>query len=307
VTTTVRFAELASHDYKIAQVCASLGWPVLPWRYKDKEKIPTLSAWQLDATTDLDVVEQWWGYPGSSRYGNHVGIATGPAFGWVLDVDNKNGKDGDASLRRLLADHGETGLPRNWTVRTATGGWHHRFPWPTDGRKIKNSADGALGRGLDVRGFHGYVVAPLTKNDYGGRYTIEDDTWSDEPAPRWLEDLVERKAGDTCWVAGTYGDGLDYRTWVAEATHVREGQEEYLFRGLCSMRARNVDPAEMHRLGWEAASSFVNTRPDEPWTEQQVIDKVRYYVEKYPPGVSRDELAKLARNFYATVSGGTYS
>jgi hypothetical protein len=78
----------------------------------------------------------------------------------VNDVDVKNGKDG---LNSLL----ELDLPLDTlTVRTPSGGMHLYYKGPP----VANSA-GKLGEGLDVRGYHGYVVAPGSIVG-GGRYIL---------------------------------------------------------------------------------------------------------------------------------------
>src|SRR6266545_6242485 len=69
-----------------------------------------------DATTNPDQLQAWW-----DRWPHaNVGLRTGVAFD-VIDVD---GAQGQRSLERFLADHGDgvpIGGPR---VRTGSGGWH---------------------------------------------------------------------------------------------------------------------------------------------------------------------------------------
>ena len=202
----VSFTELiddASHRYKTAQVCARIGWRVFPMRFTpDGKKTPAMRRWQHRATIDLDMIHDWWGDPnwydwtddGKTRwyFNCDVGIATGRESNlWALDIDSTahSKADGLTTLRELLAWHNDQ-LPPTFTVRTPSGGHHLYFTYPID-REVKNSAGGALGPGLDVRGWHGYVVAPGTVRPKGA-YEIVSPVVP-VAAPGWLVDLVEKR------------------------------------------------------------------------------------------------------------------
>jgi len=115
-------------------------------------------------------------------YAHNVGIRTGEVSGlFVLDVDPDNG--GDATLAALVAERGP--LPRTFVVRTGSGGCHIYFRQPDF--HVSNSA-GRLGRGLDVRGEGGQVVAPPSRSAKGD-YTVEVDA-PVAAAPAWLLDLL---------------------------------------------------------------------------------------------------------------------
>jgi putative DNA primase/helicase len=128
-----------------------------------------------DATKEEAAVRANW----TNRPTANVGIATGAVSSVVvLDVDPAHG--GDESLAKLLAEHGA--LPETRVVATGGGGRHYYFKHP--GGRVPNSA-GKLGRGLDVRGDGGYVVAPPSNHVSGGTYRWLDER---EPAdaPAWL-------------------------------------------------------------------------------------------------------------------------
>jgi hypothetical protein len=118
-----------------------------------------------------------------------VGILTGPESGiWVLDIDVKS-CNGFETLRDLFHGHGVTDVPSTFRAVTPSGGQHWYFRYPRDGRKIRNivspsSRPGPLGPGLDVRGWHGMVVAP----DQGARRIIDYSEPAD--APDWLAELA---------------------------------------------------------------------------------------------------------------------
>ncbi|QOF73632.1 bifunctional DNA primase/polymerase [Aminobacter sp. SR38] len=144
----------------------------------------------LDASKDRATIERWF-----SNTTYNIGIATGAVSGIVaLDIDPRH--DGHETLAALEDRHGT--LPLTWRFLTGGGGEHILFRHPGD--KIANSA-GALGRGIDVRGDGGYIVAPPSTHICGRPYAISVDHHPDEvplaDLPEWLLDqLIGRKHGD---------------------------------------------------------------------------------------------------------------
>jgi putative DNA primase/helicase len=138
------------------------------------------------ATTDPTVIKAWFNkWPDAN-----IGIATGRRSGiLVLDVDGDVGKE---SLKELQAEHGC--LPKTVTVKTGKG--RHRYFLCGDDW-VKNSV-GKLGKGIDVRGDSGYVVAPGSIHVSGTHYRFVDGRGLDEikiaRAPRWLLGLVTAEA-----------------------------------------------------------------------------------------------------------------
>ncbi len=181
---------------KTALEYAARGWLVVPLHNPKQGKCscrkqgcnspgkhPRTEHGLKDGSKDAARIESWW-----QRWPDaNLGILTGKASGLVvLDVD---GEDGKASLQALTAANGP--LPK--TLRVMTGragkdgkrkGCHYYFRAPV-GAAIRNSA-GILGKGLDVRGEGGYVVAPPSLHPSGLLYEwlAPEQPLADLPA--WL-------------------------------------------------------------------------------------------------------------------------
>ena len=137
-----------------------------------------------DATIDRKTIKAWWNrWPDAN-----IGIATGRVSDiFVLDVDGGVGK---ASLKELKAKHGR--LPKTVTVKTGRG--RHLY-FRRDGARVGNSV-GKVGKGIDVRGDGGYIVAAGSVHVSGANYRFVDGRGLDEikvaSAPDWLLGLVRK-------------------------------------------------------------------------------------------------------------------
>ena len=149
-----------------------------------RSKIPLIDAWPTQATSDEAIIRAWWKqWPTAG-----IGIATGKAGRrqfFVLDIDDKNGKNGSDTLAELETQHGK--LPDTVTVLTGSGGRHLYFITNVE---IRNDSGKRLGEGLDIRGKAGYVVAPPTIHENGREYAFEHGYTMDDiapaEAPGWL-------------------------------------------------------------------------------------------------------------------------
>ena len=141
---------------RTAMALAQKGMAVFPCRPQDKR--PATANGLKDATTDLDIIRQWW----RQEPQFNLAIATGAISGiFVVDVD---GLDAEVELRRLEAEHG--GLPSTVEAITARGR-HVYFRSPEI--PVRNSAS-KIAPGIDVRGDGGYVLAPPSIHPSGRRY-----------------------------------------------------------------------------------------------------------------------------------------
>ena len=113
--------------------------------------------WKI-ASIDPNQIKEWFD-KGLKR---NLAIATGAISGiYILDVD---GREGEEALRKLEAKYDQ--LPATASVITGRGR-HLYFKSPPE--KIPCSA-GTLGRGLDIRGDGGFIIAPPSLHHSGARY-----------------------------------------------------------------------------------------------------------------------------------------
>jgi Bifunctional DNA primase/polymerase, N-terminal/Primase C terminal 1 (PriCT-1) len=162
---------------RTALALAEKNMAVFPCRPQDKR--PATANGLKDATTDVNIIRQWW----RQEPQFNLAIATGAVSGiFVVDVD---GLDAEVELRRLEAQHGT--LPSTVEAITARGR-HCYFRLPD--APVRNSA-GKIAPGVDVRGDGGYVLAPPSVHPTGKRYAWSVDCASAfAEAPAWLIDKV---------------------------------------------------------------------------------------------------------------------
>jgi hypothetical protein len=153
-------------------------------------KHPVYDDWPNVATSDPLEVAHWWRPPTEGPAKDwwplaNIGIVTGRKSGcWVLDVDTYSG--GDARLAGYENRHGT--MPETRVHHTGSGGVHFFFRHP--GFDVRNNAKTVLGKGLDLRGENGFVVAPPSVSSKGvyKLYAAQDIAPAD--APEWLVDLL---------------------------------------------------------------------------------------------------------------------
>lgn len=146
-------------------------------------KLPAVADFANVSTRDPERLrELFWCGVMNRDHGFNVGIYTGkfgddPAASLVvIDVDNKNGKNGTAELNALGP---ALGLPATYTQWTPTGGFHVVY---RSQRPVANSV-GAAGRsqwpaGLDIRGTGGFIVgagSSVPAGTYHGRSALLAD------------------------------------------------------------------------------------------------------------------------------------
>jgi len=164
----------------IALDYARLGWKVFPC---GTDKKPLTKNGLKDATTNPKAIKEMY----SQLAHPNIGIRTGKGSNLVVvDVDKRSG--GLETLQQLEAEYGKIETRR---VRTGGGGLHLYFVYPKKGT-VKSGA-GKGGRGIDIKADGGYVIAPPSVHQSGGRYKWIDGEGVAE-LPDWLLKRIRGKA-----------------------------------------------------------------------------------------------------------------
>ena len=165
---------MSNHKLQSAISMAKLGFPILP--LKSNEKTPAIINWQSHACQSEEQISGW-----AKDFPNcNFGIKTGKGI-IVLDVDNKNAKNGSDALAAM----GQ--IPLTFTVSTPSGGFHYYF------RTTENLRNSTSKEGLDIRADGGLVVCPGSIVDEKEYQVINDVPLAE--LPEWLiEKLGSTKA-----------------------------------------------------------------------------------------------------------------
>lgn len=139
-------------NHQTALCLARAGFSIAPACSETKRPLVRFTT----ASTKLELgVDYFW-----RRYPDAVPAINLSDVGLVvidLDRGHWDGADGVATFEQLLDRYSE--VPSCPAVRTRRGGIHLYFRQPSSGDPIGNSTS-RIGSGVDVRGFHGYVIAP---------------------------------------------------------------------------------------------------------------------------------------------------
>lgn len=249
-------------------------------------KVPTITNWPELATRDETIIRDK--FVGTK---NNIGIATGK-FGdgqalVVVDIDNKKGKSGDATIFQLELQGCE--FPITMEVSTPSGGRHLYYVVDKPVRQGTNT----LGEGVDVRSRGGFVVGPGSKID-GNAYTLTRRILP-VPAPDWLVSRlgfdVERPRADTRPLDGVDPDRAAARAieYLKTAPVAIEGQGGDLttYKVAAKLKDMGVTAAEAQHLLW----AHWNDRCDPPWAPDEIEAKVvhAYRYGREQPGAAAPE------------------
>lgn len=126
-------------------------------------KLPAIEDFPNRATRDPAVIRQLWNADDPLWSLNYnVGIYCGHFGDWgeslvVIDVDNKDGRNGSATLAALQQQHPDFTAP-TYVQTTPTGGFHFVYRTVSPVRNSVGSTGAGLGAGLDIRGVGGFIV-----------------------------------------------------------------------------------------------------------------------------------------------------
>jgi hypothetical protein len=252
-------------------------------------KYPAIADFPNKATRDAKQIRAWF----SSREYN-VAIST-TSFEddkalLVVDVDNKNGKNGDDELLRL--ELAGDFLPDTYTQFTPTGGRHLVF---SVDEPVKQGAN-TFGPGLDSRGKGGYIVGAGSVRDCGP-YTANGSAVA--PAPQWAVDVCGRPAARREADAGgealaadvdptrAHRRAIDYLTNHAPASVEGQGGDQTAYVVACRVKDFGASRADCFALMLE----HWNDRCSPPWSDEDLSEKVdnAYSYGTEPVGISAPE------------------
>lgn len=148
--------DMTGDNVTVAIDLARRGFLVFPVTRKPDGEWTPIKNWQPKATTDPETIAAWWRQHPTARVGLPCGTDNGIS---VLDVDVKNGKHGDETLKLLLGRDWDALTPV--MTHTPSGGRHLFFRHDP---RLMNWVE-KFGKGLDVRAAGGYVIAPGSWKD----------------------------------------------------------------------------------------------------------------------------------------------
>jgi Bifunctional DNA primase/polymerase, N-terminal/Primase C terminal 1 (PriCT-1) len=228
---------------------ARRGIHVFPVMVRGKE--PACAGGFKAATTDSDIIRQWW----HAEPNYNIGIATGSISGiFAVDIDSY---EAETRLAKLEAEHEK--LPNTVEVITARGR-HLYFRYQLD-HPVKNTA-GRIAVGIDTRGDGGYTLAPPSLHPSGRVYAWSVDSGkSFATAPQWLLDRINGRANGKI-------EATPVTAWLSLLTDgVDEGQRNDACTRLCGYLLRRNVNAQM-TLGLLQMWNVTRCRP--PLDEAEV-------------------------------------
>ena len=158
------------------------GWKVFPLAPLNKVPLAGTNGFK-DATADPQKIAAWW----QANPNANIGLATGSASGvWVIDIDQKNDRDGRASIDAFAKKYAPCAPALK--VATTPNGGQHWYVKHDDAQPVASRA-GVL-PGVDIRGDGGYVVVPPSVLR-GGHYAWTESAVTSEvtTAESWFAAL----------------------------------------------------------------------------------------------------------------------
>lgn len=267
-------------------------------------KTPAIDEWPERATRDEKRIKAWW-TNGPER---NIGIAT-EKFGddqalVVVDVDVKNGKDGNASIFELELTGHE--LPRTLEQSTPSGGRHLLY---VSDLPLKQGVD-VLGPGLDIRSRGGYIVAAGSVID-GLAYKLHEAELV--PAPQWLVARLgisrdARSADTRTPIAGVDAQRAWKRAtdYLSSAPVARQGEGGDATAYRVAAQLKDFGCTQDQTL--EILLEHWNDHCEPPWEIDDLTAKVAHAFRygKEPPGIDAPEAVFSAAPAPATKDVGVH-
>lgn len=247
---------------------ASFGWYVFPCIGKDP--LPTTHGFH-SATRDPKLINFWWG----THPERNIGIATGTDYSGlvVIDIDDKNGKCGSASLRDWEMEHGD--LPETVTAISGSGGTHYYFY--TD-KPFRSKTD--IMEGVDIRANGGYIIAPPSIHPVTGRpYMWEGNT--DEDNAFMCANVVDSmlpllnlpgRSQSPAPAGDSIPDKFELPDQIGKGARV-----DTLFRYTCSLMQKIDDRAEIETIVAQTNAERCNPPLSDDELRKEVFPALKRY------------------------------
>lgn len=269
---------------------ASQGFHVFPLVPNGKK--PLIEDFPTLATRDPERIKDWWIDPIMEFERDYnVGISTS-RFGddgalLVIDVDNKDGKNGTEELMKLDLLHE---VPETFSQTTPTGGEHLFY-------KVKEpvkQGTNVLGLGLDIRSKGGFVVGAGSLID-GKPYKVNWKIDLLEDAPQWIVEKcgkpherskVEVDLSNINEEAAT-NRAIHYLTNEAPISIEGQGGDQIAYKVAARVKDLGVDEVSAAFL----MDNYWNDRCSPPWEFEELEKKVSnaYHYGNEPVGASAPE------------------
>lgn len=225
-------------------------------------KHPRTAKGCYSASNDRDVIRHW----AKQFKGCNWGIATGHDGLVVIDIDPRH--DGHLSWCDLIEDQGYTST---LMARTGSGGTHIYYKVP-EGKALLPCSSSRVGKGIDVRGSGGYIVAPPSTHVCGKPYTWCEPKEDIADIPQWLYDLAK-----------TQRRNKDYRPSLNSIIDRVDTLCDGVGKGMRNEKAASVSGYYLKKYGeseaWARVYSW-NQKNDPPLTDQElrnVFNSIRRY------------------------------
>ena len=251
-----------------AVALARRGFRVFPCQIG--EKTPRTKRFYEAATSDPDSVAAMWTSNTGAALRFNIGVSTDDLI--VVDIDTKNGKNGWVFAEELGLSYD------TFTVATPSGGTHLYYRDP-DGQAVRNKA--GLGVGVDIRGFHGYVVGPGSVLENGEYRVVEDKPVA--PAGAGLYPRLARP------IAKTNQDEIgdrDTPARIAQAVcalqSARLTGEQDAWRLCAHVRNIGISPRTLFDLIYEHVVPNHPQFPNEEWWWEERIEHAEAHAKNAP-------------------------
>lgn len=265
---------------------AAKGFHVFPVT-EGQKKPPRISDFPELASRDPQQIKEWWGtWPdanigiSTTRFGDNEALV-------VVDVDVKEGKNGEESVLKWELAGKE--LPRTFTQQTPSNGTHYvyRSKTPTAGSIEK------VAKGIDIRSQSNYILGAGSRIEKG-TYSCSDEEV--RQAPEWLiqacGEVKEKDANQPKEIEGVDKKAatlraIEYLKHDAPIAVKGQGGDQTTFRVACHVKDFGVDEASCVDLMFE----HWNPKCPPGWSYDKLQTKVEnaYRYGKEPVGVAAPE------------------